>query len=88
MILLSGFSMSAVLVIMGIYLLITLAIFGFLMIILVNNIEPFKLFLKKYKNQSKGKYYGILLLLYIACSLIVHGFLYLRYLNSGHGFLQ
>jgi hypothetical protein len=87
MVLLTGFTLSAVLVILAIYLFISLAVFGILMAIL-SNVKSFNMFLKKYKDKSLNQYYLVIFLLYILNTVLVVGFIYLRYLILNRGFLE
>jgi hypothetical protein len=87
MVLLTGFTTSAMLVILALYLFMSLAVFGILMAIL-SNIKSFNLFLKRYKNKSLNQYYLILFLLFIASTGLLIGILYLRYAVSHNGLLE
>jgi hypothetical protein len=87
MVLLTGFTFSALMVVLAIYLFISLAVFGILMAIL-SNVKSFNTFLKKHKDKSLNQYYLVILLLYIASTLLVIGFIYFRYLILNRGFLE
>jgi hypothetical protein len=87
MVLLTGFTFSALMVILAIYLFISLAVFGIVMAIL-SNVKSFNTFLKKYKDKSVNQYYLVILLLFIANTLLLMGFIYLRYLILNRGFLE
>ena len=87
MVLLTGFTFSALMVILAIYLFISLAVFGILMAIL-SNVKAFNTFLKKYKDKSKNQYYLVILLLFTANTILIIGFIYLRYLILNKGLLE
>jgi hypothetical protein len=87
MVFLTGFTFSALMVIMAIYLLLSLAVFGILMAIL-SNIKSFNAFLKKYKDRSLNQYYLVILILFIANTFLLIGIIYLRYLILNRGLLE
>lgn len=87
MVLLTGFTLSAELVILAIYLFLSLAVFGILMAIL-SNVKSFNMFLKKYKDKSLNQYYWVIFLLYIANTVLLVCLIYLRYLILNRGFLE
>lgn len=87
MILLSGFTTSALIVILGIYLVVAALAF-MLVFALLLNIKPFVLFLERNKEKSKLRYYSIILLLFILNTILVAFIIYLNYEVSGKGLLE
>jgi hypothetical protein len=78
MILLNEFSFSALMTVFVIAVLVLGIIFSIELFFLMR-ISSFKSLMAKIKSESSAKYYGIILLMFIINSLIVYGFLYLRY---------
>lgn len=87
MTLLSGFTLSAVFVIVAFYFILFGVAF-FIMLTLLKNIKSFANFLQECKSRSSLQYYGMLAVFFVLSSLLVVLITNLRYIVSGKGFLE
>lgn len=87
MILLSGFTNSALLAVFAIYLAISFVVF-MLMMALLNQFTGFKRFLQDQKAKSHARYTWTLIALFIASFALLSGILYIRYLLLNRGLFE
>lgn len=87
MMLLSGFTNSALSVIFAFYL-IPFGVAFFIILTLLKNIKSFAGFLEQCKSRSRLLYFGMLSILFVLSSLLVVLILNLKYIVTGKGFLE
>jgi len=83
MIFLSGFTLSALLVIIALYCIAALPLF-LIELFIINQTS----FGKKLKEKSVGVYWGFLALLFLLNVMVVFLIIYAYFINTGKGLLQ